>query len=103
MKNSTITRGGVCKSLPYSPYVFTYVHNGIAVNLFFSSKLHLEKFTKNRKKNYVMIYNDIYRRYKYGIDCTFLSDFNLYRKVETRGFYIKYGDNVLKCDSNIKL
>ena len=102
MKNN-LTRGGICKDLTKSPFVFTYVHNGKPVNLFFSSKLHLDKFTKNRKKNYVMIYNDIYKRYKYGIDCTFLSDFNLYRKVETRGFYIQYDNNVFNCDSNIKL
>ena len=56
---NNLTRGGVCKDLTKSPFVFTYIHNGKQVNLFFSSKLHLDKFTKNRKKNYVMIYNDI--------------------------------------------
>ena len=48
-----------------------------------------------------MIYNDIYKRYKFGIDCTFLSDFNLYKKIETRGCYIIYNDNILKCYDNI--
>ena len=103
MNKAELTRRGICKNLEYSPYVFTYIHDGKTVNLFFSSKLHLDKFTKNRKKNYSMIYNDIYRRYKYGIDCTFLSDFNLYKKVENRGFYIQYDNNILRCDTNIKL
>ena len=84
-----LTRGGVCINLAYSPYNFTYFHDGNTITFNFSSKLHLDKFNKNRKKNYAMIYNDIYKRYKFGIDCTFLSDFNLYRKVETRGCYIK--------------
>lgn len=98
-----LTRGGVCINLAYSPYNFTYFHDGNTVTFNFSSKLHLDNFNKNRKKNYAMIYNDIYKRYKFGIDCTFLSDFNLYRKVETRGCYIKYNDIIYKSYDNIKL
>ena len=104
MKNKNyLTRGGVCTNLAFSPYNFTYFHNGNTVTFNFSSKLHLDNFTKNRQKNYVMIYNDIYKRYKFGIDCRFLSDFNLYRKIEKRGCFIKYNDLVFKCYDNIKL
>lgn len=103
MNKEQLTRRGICKNLAYSPYVFTSIYKGDNYSLYFSSKLHLEKFTKNRKKNYAMIYNDIYKRYKFGIDCTFLADFNLYRKVETRGCYIKYNDIIYKCYDNIKL
>ena len=96
-----LTRRGVCKDLAYSPYTFTNIHKEDTYTLYFSSRLHLDKFVKNRQKNYSMIYNDIYKRYKFGIDCTFLSDFNLYKKIETRGCYIRYNDNVFKCYDNI--
>lgn len=98
-----LTRRGVCHNIAFSPYQFTYIHNGNTVTFNFSSRLHLVNFTKNRQKNYTMIYNDIYKRYKFGIDCRFLSDFNLYRKIENRGCFIKYNDVVFKCYDNIKL
>lgn len=46
-----------------------------------------------------MIYNDIYKRYKFRVDCQALSDCNLYNKIETRGCYIKIGNQVF---TNIK-
>ena len=103
MNKEHLTRRGVCTDLTYSPYTFTNIHKDDVYTLYFSSKLHLDNFVKNRQKNYSMIYNDIYKRYKFGIDCTFLSDFNLYRKVESRGCYIRYNDNVFKCYDNIKI
>ena len=101
MNKECLTRRGVCTNLAFSPYTFTNIHKDDVYTLHFSSKLHLDNFVKNRQKNYSMIYNDIYKRYKFGIDCTFLSDFNLYKKIETRGCYIRYNDNVFKCYDNI--
>ena len=94
MKNNLLTRNGICKQLAYSPYNFTYVHKGKVVTLNFSSKLHLKNFTENRKKNYAMLYNYIYKRFKFKVDVTFLSDFNLYRKIENRGCYINYDGKI---------
>ena len=88
-----LTRNGVCKKLENSPYNFTYFHDGKRVTFNFSSKLHLEKFTKNRQANYAMIYNNIYKRFKFKIDCRLLSDFNLYKKIENRGVYIQIEDH----------
>lgn len=87
-----LTRNGICRDLKHSPYTFTFEHKGKIVTLSFSSKLHLEKFTKNRQANYAMIYNNIYKRFKFKIDCRLLSDFNLYKKIENRGVYINIGD-----------
>ena len=94
MTEQLLTRRGVCRRLEYSPYTFTYLHKGKVVNLAFSSKLHLENFTKLREKNYAMIYNNINKRFKCKVDCTFLSDFNLYQKVEKRGCYINFGGKI---------
>lgn len=102
-EKSNLTRRGVCHKLECSPYNFTYIHNGKPVTYNFSSKLHLEKFTKERKKNFAMIYNDIYKRYKFKIDCTFLSDFNLYRKIENRGCYIDFDGKILTSLDDVSL
>ena len=94
MKNTTLTRNGVCYHLEKSPYTFTYIHQEKPVTFNFSSKLHLNKFIKERHNNWSMIYNNIYKRFKFKVDCTFLSDFNLYQKIENRGVYIKYDGKI---------
>jgi hypothetical protein len=91
-----LTRNGVCKKLENSPYNFTYFHDGKCVTFNFSSKLHLDNFTKNRQKNFSMIYNDINKRFKFKIDCTYLADFNLYKKIENRGCFIRFGGDIVK-------
>lgn len=103
MTEKLLTRNGVCKNMEYSPYSYTYFHDGKAVTFNFSSKLHLDNFAKLRTKNHSMIYNHIYKRFKFKIDCTFLSDFNLYRKIENRGCYIKYGGKVYTSIDDISL
>ena len=91
---TNLTRNGVAKDLSKSPYQFTYVCKDKVVSLFFSSQLHLKNFEKNRLKNYSMIYNYINKRFKIKIDCTVLSDLNLYHKVETRGCYVTIDNTV---------
>ena len=88
-----LTRNGVCKKLENSPYSFTYFHDGKCITLNFSSKLHLKNFIENRQKNWAMLYNHIYKRFKFKIDCVILADCNLYQKIENRGCYIKIGDH----------
>lgn len=87
-----LTRNGVARVISESPYIFTYKHKGNTISLFFSSKLHLNNFVKKRNENYYMIYNSIYKRFKFKTDCTLLSDFNLYYKIEKRGCYIRIDD-----------
>ena len=101
MKN--LTRNGVAKDLSQSPYIFTEVFEGAKVDFYFSSKLHLDNFTKRRQDNYQMLYNHIYRRFKFKVNCWLLSDCNLYKKIETRGFYIKINGNEIICPDNITL
>ena len=100
---SCLTRRGVAKDLSKSPYIFTEVIDGKQLNLYFSSKLHLNNFIEKRAENYQMIYNHIYKRFKFKMDCRLLSDCNLYNKVETRGFYIKYNNKDFLCRHNITL
>ena len=101
MKN--LTRNGVAKVLEESPYIFTEIVEGKKLNLYFSSKLHLKMFTEKREENYQMLYNHIYKRFKFKVNCRALSDCNLYKKIESRGFYIKYDGKVYQCPSSIVL
>ena len=98
-----LTRNGVAKNLAKSPYVFTEIIDGKELSLAFSSKLHLNNFVEKRSENYNMIYNYIYKRFKYKVDCQMLADLNLYKKIESRGFYIKYNKKEFLCPSQIIL
>lgn len=89
---TNLTRRGVCKDLKNSPYQFSYFYKDKVITLSFSSKLHMENFVKNRQKNWSMIYNHLYKRFKFHIDCVLLSDCNLYQKIEHRGCFIKIGN-----------
>lgn len=100
---TNLTRRGVCKDLKNSPYQFTYFHKDKAITLNFSSKLHLDNFTKNRQKNWSMIYNHLYKRFKFHTDCVLLSDCNLYQKIEHRGCFIKIGNQSYTDVSKIEL
>lgn len=100
---TNLTRRGVCHDLQNSPYSFTLFHKDKAITFNFSSKLHLDNFTKNRHKNWSMIYNHLYKRFKFHIDCVLLADCNLYQKIEHRGCYIKIGNQSYTDVSKIEL
>ena len=101
MKN--LTRNGVAKDISKSPYVFTELIEGKKFNFYFSSKLHLNNFIQKRNENYQMLYNHIYKRFKFKVNCRMLSDCNLYHKIESRGFYIKINNKEILCPANITL
>lgn len=87
-----LTRNGVALDIAETPYIFTEFIEGDKFDFHFSSKLHLDNFKKKRSKNFEMIYNYIYKRFKYRIDCRKLADLNLYTKIESRGFFVKIND-----------
>ena len=101
--SNNLTRNGVAKDLSKSPYIFTEMFGNNRLDLFFSSRLHLQNFIKNREENYRMIYNYIYKRFKYQVNCRMLADLNLYKKIETRGFYVKLNKEVYLCPNTITL
>lgn len=60
--------------------------------LYFSSKLHKEKYD-NRLNEYTNEFNKrIFKRYGLNTKATILPAIALYTKIETRGFYITLGD-----------
>lgn len=98
-----LTRNGVAKDLSKSPYLFTEVINGSTVTFKFSSKLHLNNFVEKRSENYNMLYNYLYKRFKFKVNCRLLSDCNLYKKIESRGFYIKINNKEFECPNKVIL
>ena len=100
---NNLTRNGVAKDLSKSPYIFTEKIGNQQLDLYFSSRLHLQNFSQKRGENYNMIYNYIYKRFKYQVDCRMLADLNLYQKIENRGFYVKLNKEVYLCPDNITL
>ena len=96
MKITILTRNGVAKDLVCSPYSFTEMVNGDVVTFNFSSRLHLNNFIEKRKENHQMLYNYIYKRFKFKVDYRMLADCNLYQKIENRGFYIKINNKGYK-------
>ena len=101
MKN--LTRHGVAIDITESPYIFTEMISGNVVSFYFSSRLHLNNFTQKRPDNFQMLYNHIYKRFKFKVNCRLLADCNLYMKIENRGFYIKINDKGYTCPNNITL
>lgn len=100
---NNLTRNGVAKDLAKSPYIYTVITESDVLHLYFSSKLHMKRFNEKRGDNYNMIYNYIYKRFKYQVDCRLLADLNLYQKIENRGFYVKLNKEVYLCPDNITL
>ena len=98
-----LTRNGVAKDLSKSPYIYSVLTEKDVLHLYFSSKLHMKRFAEKRDDNYNMIYNYIYKRFKYQVDCRLLADLNLYQKIETRGFYVRLNKEVYLCPDNITL
>lgn len=91
-----MTRNGIEYDLPLSPYIYNYEDDENNVCFYFSSKYNLERY-KERYENYVKneiikfkakyniaTYNELYK----NLSLSFMIAF--YRKIEKRGFYITY-------------
>ena len=100
---NNLTRNGIAKDLAKSPYIFTEKIGNQRLDLYFSSRLHVQNFSQKRDENYNMIYNHIYKRFKYQTECRLLSELNLYQKIERRGFYVKIDKEVYTCPGDIIL
>ena len=98
-----LTARGVCHDLKSSPYTFTRLKDGNEIIYHFSSKLHLDKFKNREQKhneNYTAFLN---KKYSAIFDILLFSDLSLYRKIESRGFYIKINNKGVTCLNSIIL
>ena len=81
---ANVTRNGVCYDLPSSPY---YSEVGDYA-LHFSSLPHLKKFERDLEKTRLWLSDSLSRRFHVTVDASLLAMLNLYRQVETRGYYV---------------
>lgn len=99
-----MTANGVVKNIECSPYV-VQSHN---IQYFFSSELHLKKFMEKTKSYSEEVAESLSRRFKVNVNFDILAELALYKKIETRGFVVKYYDPIKcevveVCENNIRL
>lgn len=81
---ANVTRNGVCYDLSSSPYVSEVGDYALR----FSSLPHLKKFERDLEKTRLWLSDSLSRRFHMTVDASLLAMLNLYRQVETRGYYV---------------
>lgn len=94
-----MTKYGVVYDLEKSHYSFR-IDN---ITYYFSSLIHLSKFTKGYYENRHKVNETVSNRYGMTIELNLIADIHFYSKIETRGFYIMYGKEVYTCKKAITL
>lgn len=79
-----ITRRGVCYNLKISPYHYT----AEGIKYFFSTTINREKFINNYQANRKELKNKFDKKLKLNLNANQMYDIDLYKRVESRGFYI---------------
>lgn len=83
-----LTNQGVCYDLTDTPYVVE--HNGIIWH--FSSVPHRNKFRREVRKRELWLNDSLTKRFGCTMMLDLVADIQLYKQVETRGFYIVTND-----------
>lgn len=96
-----MTRNGIVYDLINTPYYYSIG----GITYFFSSLIHRNKFIKRMRMHRTIINDKLSKRWRFGLSLNFLADINLYSKIETRGFLIRYDFNgeLISCLNNITL
>lgn len=98
-----LSRRGVTYDFESSPYVYELFYENNKIEFVFSSKLHYNKFNEKYLTYRDKIAISLSKRFNLNISMSILSDILLYRKIENRGFLIKYNDEVIKWLNIIEL
>lgn len=85
---ATITSQGVCYDLEETPY--RYEWRGITYC--FSSIPHMNKFKREVRKRELWLNDSLSRRFGVTMRVDEVADIQLYRQVESRGFYVITND-----------
>lgn len=83
-----LTNQGVCYDLTDTPYVVE--HNGIIWH--FSSVPHRNKFRREVRKRELWLNDSLTKRFGCTMMLDLVADIQLYKQVETRGFYVVTND-----------
>lgn len=94
-----ISRNGVAYILKDSPYKLEVLN----ITYYFSTAGHKAKFKALLYDNRKQISESLSNRFKMYVNLKLLSDLNLYRKIETRGFYIENEGVGYECPEEVAL
>ena len=94
-----ITNNGVCYDLENTPYIIE--RDGIEYH--FSSETHRGKFVREVRKREDWLTDSLSRRFKCRFDASKLAALQLYSQVETRGYFVIVGGEVVKCRGEVQL
>lgn len=79
-----LTRNGVCYDLRDTPYTHDYA----GYRFHFSSECHRRNFAAKALIREQWLSDSLSRRFKFRVDAGIVAIFQLYRQIETRGFYV---------------
>lgn len=90
-----LTNQGVCYDLTETPY--TYDWRGVTWH--FSSAPHRGKFVRELRKRENWLRDSLSRRFGCTVQLDIVADIQLYRQIETRGFYLITNDGAEYTDA----
>lgn len=93
------TRNNIYHNLEFTEFVYQFDSE---ISFYFSSALHLKKFTEKLIAYQENLKISLEKRFKVDMEIGLFAALQLYKKIETRGFYIKIGGNKLKWENNLK-
>lgn len=93
------TRNNIYHNLEFTEFVYQFDSE---ISFYFSSAMHLRKFTDLLKDYQFDLKQSLEKRFKIEMEIGLFAALQLYKKIETRGFYIKIGGNKLKWENNLK-
>lgn len=79
-----LTKSGVCYDLIESPFFA----DAMGFRFYFSSATHRENFMRKAHVRKEWLNDSLSRRFKYPVDASLLAVLQLYKQIETRGFFI---------------
>ena len=82
--SGNLNANGICYDLANSPYTFTR----LGYVFCFSSPLHLKRFKDAYSEREKWACDSLSRRFRCELDARLLADFQLYEKIETRGYCV---------------
>lgn len=85
------------KGIYYNLKLSEYRHEVDGLTFVFSSQLHLDKFKERLKENRDIINYSLSRRFNIPVSVNQLADIVLYKRTETRGFFVMTNEGIEIC------
>lgn len=81
---ASLTKSGVCYTVRESPFYQDWA----GYRFYFSSEVHRRNFFAKARIKELWLSDSFSRRFHFHVDASLIAVFQLYRQIETRGFYV---------------